>query len=128
MHKLLKKPKKILKKSLKKFAPQLRELHMLHHLHKNPSHGYELIRYFQEDVPADLETKANRIYPSLEKMKKKGYLKLSIDETTSTKKPRKIYSLTEEGRKHLIKEIDELRSSLDTLKEYVESIEKEVKE
>lgn len=95
--------------------------------HKKPSHGYEIIKHFEKEAPPSVETKANRVYPSLEKMKKSGYLKQSVDKSLSAKKPRKIYSLTNDGHKHLIKEINDLRETLDYIEEYVKLLEKQIK-
>lgn len=130
-HKYFKKSKKIIKPLLKgtfkKLAPEMRELLIMHRLFKKPSHGYDVIKYFKEDAPADLETKANRVYPSLDKMKKKGYLKQEVDKSKSKKNPRKVYSLTHEGQKHILQEINELKAALDSMQDYLGEIEKDVK-
>ena len=61
-------------------------------------------------------------------MKKKGYVKVELDTSQSQKKPRKIYTLTPEGRQHLISEIDELRDGLDSLKAYLDEIDADISE
>lgn len=116
----------VLKKVLKKLAPELRELVMLQLLHKKPSHGYEIIKYFKEDAPADLEANANRIYPSLERLRESGLLDLDIDKSISNKKPRKVYSLTKDGHRHLLEEIRELKTALISIQEYVQTIEQDL--
>lgn len=122
-HKLI---EPVLKKTLKKLAPELRELLMLQLLDKKPSHGYEIIRFFKEDAPVNLEAGANRIYPSLEKLRKSGLLDLEVDKRVSDKKPRKVYSLTEGGHRHLLEEIKELKAALHSIQEYLQDLERDI--
>ena len=126
-HYPFKKGKKFLKKLSKRLAPELRELLILWFISKKPSHGYEIIKRFDELDASELKTKANRIYPGLEELKKKGFLNAFLDTARSQRNPRKVYSLTPEGKEHLLKEIEELRGTLDSLHEYLDSIDKEVR-
>ena len=123
----IKKGKKYFKKIVKRYAPELRDLLMLWFVGKKPSHGYELIKRFDSLDQEALKAKANRIYPGLEKMKKKGYVKVELDSSQSQKKPRKVYTLTPEGREHLLSEIDELRAGLDFLKNYLDEIDADIR-
>lgn len=126
-HYPFKKGKKFLKKLAKRLAPELRELLILWFISKKPSHGYEIIKRFDELDASELKTKANRIYPGLEELKKKGFLNAFVDTARSEKKPRKVYSLTPEGKEHLLKEIDELKGTLNSFQKYIDSIDKEVR-
>lgn len=119
--------KKFFKKISRRFAPELRDLLILWFVGKKPSHGYELIKRFDELDSAALKTKANRVYPELEKMKKKGYIDAFLDTSASVRKPRKVYSLTPEGRDHLLKEIEELRANLASIKEYLDEIDEDIR-
>ncbi|HEX21114.1 MAG TPA: PadR family transcriptional regulator [Actinobacteria bacterium] len=123
----IKKGKKYFKKLAKRYAPELRDLLMLWFVSKKPAHGYELIKRFDSLGQEALKAKANRIYPGLEKMKEKGYVKSELDTTQSQKKPRKVYTLTPEGKEHLLNEIDELRASLDSLKLYLDEIDADIR-
>jgi len=121
------KGKKYFKKLAKRYAPELRDLLMLWFVGKNPAHGYELIKRFDQLGQDALKAKANRVYPGLEKMKKKGYVKVELDSSQSQKKPRKVYTLTPAGREHLLSEIDELRAGLDSLKTYLDEIDADIR-
>lgn len=123
-----KKGKKFFKKLTKRFAPELRDLLILWFISKKPTHGYELIKRFGELESENLKAKANRVYPGLEKMKKKGYVEAFLDTSLSLKKPRKVYSLTPEGKRHLLKEIDDLRASLDSVKKYLDAIDEDIRQ
>ena len=111
----------------KRYAPELRDLLMLWFVSKKPTHGYELIKRFDELDSEVLKTKANRVYPGLEKMKDKGFVEAFLDTSISAKKPRKIYTLTPKGREHLLTEIDELRSGLDSVKKYLDAIDQDIR-
>ena len=119
--------KKIFHKLTKRHAPELRDLFMLWFVSKEPTHGYELIKRFDELDSDVLKAKANRIYPGLEKMKEKGFVEAFLDTSVSAKKPRKVYSLTPKGREHLLEEIDELRSGLDSVRKYLDVIDRDVR-
>lgn len=126
-HHPFKKGKKALKRLVKRYAPELRDLLMLWFVSRKPTHGYEIIKQFDEMDAESLKAKANRVYPGLEKMKKKGYVDIFLDTSVSVKKPRKIYKLTPEGKKHLLKEIDELRASLDAVRNYLDAIDADIR-
>ncbi len=59
---------------------------------KTPTHGYNLVRQFQQNgIPVE----ANTLYPLLRRLETQGLLKSEWD--TSGAKPKKFYTTTEKG-------------------------------
>ena len=74
-------------------------------LSEKDMYGYEMIEALRERSRNVFELKAGTLYPLLHALEAKNYL--SSYEQAGTGKPRKYYSITDEGRKFLKKKLDE---------------------
>ena len=86
------------------------ELMVLACLMSAPSHGYELKKRLSGFSPNN-----NEIYPLLSKLEKKGCISVRTEETPG-KPPRKVCSITGEGRSRmmeLLRDFDDFRASSD---------------
>lgn len=70
-------------------------LYMLILLYEEPCHGYNIMRKFKNAVGKEISP--SMVYPFLRQLEQKGFVKHSI-KAVGTKK-RKIFELTEEGKK-----------------------------
>lgn len=74
--------------------------HILLGLLRTPASGYELRRAFTENIRHFWSAELSQIYPTLQRLEKRGLLKSRIQ--PSPKGPaRRVYSLTAKGRKDL---------------------------
>lgn len=74
--------------------------HILLGLLRTPASGYELRRAFTENVRHFWSAELSQIYPTLQRLEKRGLLKSRVE--PSPKGPaRRVYSLTAKGRTHL---------------------------
>lgn len=73
---------------------------LLGFLNHRPMTGYELKRYFDQSIHHFWSAKLSQIYPTLNEMKKDGLLTMEV-KYQSDKPNRKVYSITEAGRKEL---------------------------
>jgi DNA-binding PadR family transcriptional regulator len=75
-------------------------------LSEKPRHGYEIIKAMEERLGGTYSPSPGAVYPTLQFLEDAGYAKTSVDEGG-----RKIYEITDEGRKYL----DENKSSVDEI-------------
>jgi DNA-binding PadR family transcriptional regulator len=80
-----------------KLTKSLLDLIILQLLENHPMHGYEVISTIRKSF--GIHFGPSTIYPLLNTIEKKSYIKGEWN--TSTERPRKIYSLTDDGRKML---------------------------
>jgi DNA-binding PadR family transcriptional regulator len=82
------------KEAQTKLTKNLLDMIILQHLEKESMHGYHLITNLRKDF--GIYFGPSTIYPLLGQLEKKGY----VDSTwnTNSEKPRKVYSLTEQGK------------------------------
>jgi DNA-binding PadR family transcriptional regulator len=74
-----------------------------------PRHGYDIIRALEDRARGFYRPSPGSVYPTLQMLEDLGYV------TSSQQDGKKIYSITEEGRRHLNEQgtmVDELRSRL----------------
>jgi len=90
----------------KRLVKTLLDFLVLQKISAEPCHGYKLIRQFRKQF--GFYFGPSTIYPLLTKLEKRGYVK---SEYVVATKPRKVYSITTEGEKHLEK-CNELLGSL----------------
>ena len=64
---------------IKSFLPTLRNLAILWLISKEASHGYDIIKKFKEFAPPGLSVTESRVYPGLNELERKGYLKSEGD-------------------------------------------------
>ena len=93
-------------------------------LNKKPHHGYEMMKTVDERTSGFLKPTAGGIYPILQDLENSGYIKGEWD--CETKRKRKIYSITPEGKKvlehTLAKENKLVNTMVDLLKEYMKDV------
>jgi DNA-binding PadR family transcriptional regulator len=64
-------------------------------LKDKPSHGYEIIRALEERFHGFYTPSAGSVYPTLQLLEDMGYV------TSAERDGKKVYTITDEGRKHL---------------------------
>jgi DNA-binding PadR family transcriptional regulator len=65
-------------------------------LDEKPRHGYEIIKELEERAAGAYAPSAGTVYPTLQLLEDLGYASVATEESG-----KKVYSITEEGRKHL---------------------------
>ncbi|MGQ0643183.1 MAG: PadR family transcriptional regulator [Gemmatimonadaceae bacterium] len=65
-------------------------------LDEKPRHGYEIIKELEERAGGAYAPSAGTVYPTLQLLEDLGYASVATEEGG-----KKVYSITEEGRKHL---------------------------
>lgn len=83
-------------------------------LSHGPAHGYEIAKFIDEKSRGFFRVPFGSLYPVLHKLEKDRLVKAKWDQNDS-EKPRKIYQLSELGKKELQAEIDNTRSSYKAL-------------
>ncbi|MCL1978066.1 MAG: PadR family transcriptional regulator [Candidatus Bathyarchaeota archaeon] len=93
-------------------------------LNKKPHHGYEMMKAVDERTSGFWKPTAGGIYPILQDLENSEYIKGEWD--CGTKRKRKIYSITPEGKKvlehTLAKENRLFNTMADLLKEYMKDV------
>lgn len=80
------------------------EMMILHSLLIKPMHGYALVQHIQEVSNHLLRVEEGSLYPALQRMLKEGWLESEAG-ISAKGRPTRIYRLTNEGLRHLDKEI-----------------------
>lgn len=73
-----------------------------------PLHGYQIMRRLETNAVGGFTFKEGLIYPTLHRMEKEGLLRSSW-EVSAAQRRRKVYSVTEKGRRLLEQELQEWR-------------------
>lgn len=93
-------------------------------LNKKPHHGYEMMKAVDERTSGFWKPTAGGIYPILQDLENCGYIKGEWD--CETKRKRKIYSITAEGKRvleHTLTKENKLVSTMsELLKEYMKDV------
>jgi DNA-binding PadR family transcriptional regulator len=90
-----------------------------------PKHGYGLIKYIREKSGAYFGP--STVYPLLDSFEKKGYIKSSWSTWNSESgRPRKLYSLTGNGRKYLKERLPCVESTLKNLEHYLKELKSKI--
>jgi PadR family transcriptional regulator, regulatory protein PadR len=76
---------------------------ILRMLHQGPLHGYAIAKRIRESSKGDIEIEDGSLYPALNRMMIKGWLKAEWGISENNRRAR-FYRLTPEGRKQLEKE------------------------
>jgi DNA-binding PadR family transcriptional regulator len=85
---------------------------VLHLLNQKPSYGYEIIRSIEEITEGAYTPKPETVYPTLTNLEDLGFAQISTEENG-----KKIYSVSETGKDHLVKNKEALEKVLATLAE-----------
>ena len=84
--------------------PGALEIMILESLRHRPMHGYALVKHIKQVSDNLLQVEEGSLYPALQRMLREGLL--DSEEGISTKgRPTRIYRVTENGLRHLEKEI-----------------------
>ena len=93
-------------------------------LNRKPHHGYEMMKAVDERTSGFWRPTAGGIYPILQDLENSGYILGEWD--CGTKRKRKIYSITQEGKKvldHTLANENRLITTIfDLLKEYMKDV------
>jgi DNA-binding PadR family transcriptional regulator len=79
---------------------------ILDQLKDKPSHGYEIIRALEDRFHGFYTPSAGSVYPTLQLLEDMGYVSLT------EKDGKKVYAITDQGRKHL----DDEKSHIEDIK------------
>jgi DNA-binding PadR family transcriptional regulator len=85
------------KETQTKLTKSLLDVIVLQYLDQTSMHGYQIITKIRKDFGVYVGT--STIYPLLELLEKKGYLNSSWN--MNTERPRKVYTITKDGKKVL---------------------------
>ncbi len=72
---------------------------ILHFISRHPDHGYGLMQRIQEVCGDLVAVNTNKIYPLLRRLEERGFLTASWDHPS--KRSRRVYAITEQGRDRL---------------------------
>jgi len=96
------------KQSIRKdLFPGALELMVLQMLHRQPQHGYALVRAIQASSRDLLRIEEGSLYPALQRMLKEGWVKARWTVSASGRRVR-LYEITSKGAKHLSGERERL--------------------
>ena len=82
------------------------KLVILELLREQPRHGYDIIRALEDRMQGRYRPSPGSVYPTLQMLEDLGYV------TSSQQEGKKVYSITDEGRRYL----DEQQSSVDDIR------------
>jgi PadR family transcriptional regulator, regulatory protein PadR len=85
-----------------------------------PMHGYGIAQYIQQTTEDVLQVEEGTLYPALQRMLVKGWVKAEW-RTTENKRRARYYTLTAAGRKHLAADVREFRRAMTAVERVIES-------
>jgi DNA-binding PadR family transcriptional regulator len=85
---------------------------ILNLLKDKPSHGYEIIRAMEESFHGFYTPSAGSVYPTLQMLDDMGYV------SSSEHDGKKVYTITEEGRKFLNEQKDVIKKIKEQMKDW----------
>jgi len=74
------------------------EFALLGTLMSGPMHGYEILRFFNEELGSTWHISTSQLYALLKKLENEGLLSSSV-EVQETRPSRRVFSLSQEGKK-----------------------------
>jgi PadR family transcriptional regulator PadR len=80
------------------------EIMILQSLRLKPMHGYALVKHIKEVSENLLQVEEGSLYPALQRLLREGMLESEIG-VSAKGRPTRIYRLTDEGIRHLEKEV-----------------------
>jgi len=84
--------------------PGALEVMILQSLRRKPMHGYALAKHIKQGSDDLLKIEEGSLYPDLQRMVKVGWLESEAG-VSAKNRPIRIYRLTDEGLKHLEREL-----------------------
>jgi PadR family transcriptional regulator PadR len=82
-------------------------------------HGYGIAQHIQQITEDVLQVEEGTLYPALQRMLVKGWVKAEW-RTTENKRRARYYTLTPEGRKQLAAEVREFRRAITAVERVIE--------
>ena len=89
------------------------KLVILQLLEEKPRHGYDIIRELEQRSGGSYSPSPGTVYPTLSLLEEMDFAKATVEESG-----KKIYEITEEGRKHLAEHRDSVDEVLERLVEF----------
>src|SRR5262245_64449284 len=86
---------------------------------RGPMHGYGIAQHVQQTTEDVLQVEEGTLYPALQRMLLKGWVKAEW-RTTENKRRARYYMLTAEGRKQLAAELREFRRAMTAIEQVIE--------
>ena len=93
------------------------KLVILQLLDEKPRHGYDIIRALEERSGGGYSPSPGTIYPTLSLLEEMDYAKATLEESG-----KKVYSITDEGRKYLAEHKDTVDDVLERLVQFGQSL------
>ena len=93
------------------------KLVILRLLDEKPRHGYDIIRALEERSGGGYSPSPGTIYPTLSLLEEMDYAKATLEESG-----KKVYSITDEGRKYLAEHKDTVDDVLERLVQFGEKL------
>ncbi len=93
------------------------KLVILRLLEEKPRHGYDVIKEIEERFGGTYAPSPGTVYPTLTMLEDMGYAKGTVEEGG-----KKIYAITEEGRKHLAENSQTVDSIFERMARFVEGL------
>ena len=84
-----------------------------------PTHGYGIAQHIQHTTGDVLQVEEGSLYPALQRMLVKGWLKAEWRQTENNRRAR-YYNLTPAGRKHLSAEIHEFERVIGAIRRVIQ--------
>jgi PadR family transcriptional regulator, regulatory protein PadR len=84
-----------------------------------PMHGYGISLYIQQTTEEVLHVEEGTLYPALQRMLIKGWVKAEW-RTTENKRRARYYTLTPAGRKQLAAEVHEFERAMSAIRRVIE--------
>jgi PadR family transcriptional regulator PadR len=84
-----------------------------------PMHGYGIALYIQQTTAEVLQVEEGTLYPALQRMLIKGWVR-AVWRTTENKRRARYYTLTPEGRKQLAAEMRHFERAMTAVRQVIE--------
>jgi len=84
-----------------------------------PMHGYGISLHIQQTTEDVLQVEEGSLYPALQRMLVKGWVKADWRQTENKRRAR-YYTLTPEGRKQLVSEIREFEKVMGAIRRVIQ--------
>jgi PadR family transcriptional regulator, regulatory protein PadR len=102
------------------FPPGTLNLIILRVLRAGPLHGYAIARRIQILSKDELQVEEGSLYPALQKLLIKGFVKAEWDVSDTGRRVR-VYRLTPQGRKQLDAELADFRRTTDAIQGLIDT-------
>lgn len=87
---------------------------ILRTLQWGPSHGYGIVQALRVQSGEALQLETGSLYPALHRLERQGWVQSEWKQTESNQRAR-FYSITAEGRKQLLSDLDKWKQMVDVI-------------